>query len=38
MTKIYGIDLETTFSVISTLDDSEMPKIIENLEKRALSK
>ena len=29
--KIYGIDLGTTYSVIATLDDNGMPEVIENL-------
>lgn len=32
MAKVYGIDLGTTYSVISTLDDNGMPKIIANQE------
>ena len=30
MAKVYGIDLGTTYSVISTLDDNGMPKVIPN--------
>lgn len=30
MAKVYGIDLGTTYSVIATLDDNGMPKVIEN--------
>lgn len=30
MAKVYGIDLGTTYSVISTLDDNGMPEIITN--------
>jgi len=30
MAKVYGIDLGTTYSTISTLDDNGMPLIIEN--------
>ena len=30
MAKVYGIDLGTTYSVISTLDDNGMPEIIAN--------
>jgi len=30
MSKIYGIDLGTTYSVIATLDDHGMPEVIEN--------
>lgn len=31
MCKVYGIDLGTTYSVISTLDDSGMPLVIQNI-------
>ena len=31
MSKVYGIDLGTTFSVIATLDENGNPEIIENL-------
>ena len=31
MTKVYGIDLGTTYSAIATLDDNGMPEVIENL-------
>lgn len=30
MAKVYGIDLGTTYSVISTLDDNGMPEVIAN--------
>ena len=30
MAKVYGIDLGTTYSVISTLDDNGMPEVITN--------
>lgn len=30
MAKVYGIDLGTTYSVISTLDDNGMPEIVAN--------
>lgn len=30
MAKVYGIDLGTTYSVISTLDENGMPKVIPN--------
>ncbi|MCL2526772.1 MAG: Hsp70 family protein [Defluviitaleaceae bacterium] len=30
MSKVYGIDLGTTYSAIATLDDNAMPQIIEN--------
>lgn len=30
MAKVYGIDLGTTYSVISTLDDNGMPEIVVN--------
>jgi molecular chaperone DnaK (HSP70) len=30
MAKVYGIDLGTTYSVISTLDENGMPEVIEN--------
>ena len=30
MAKVYGIDLGTTYSVITTLDDNGMPVVIEN--------
>ena len=30
MAKVFGIDLGTTYSVISTLDDVGMPKVIPN--------
>jgi len=30
MAKVYGIDLGTTYSVISTLDDNGMPEVIDN--------
>lgn len=32
MAKVYGIDLGTTYSVITTLDDNGMPTVIENIE------
>jgi molecular chaperone DnaK (HSP70) len=32
MAKVYGIDLGTTYSVIATLDEHGMPRVIENEE------
>ena len=36
MAKVYGIDLGTTYSVISTLDDNGMPEVIANQDEVAI--